>query len=87
MARPLRIEFEGVFYHVMARGNARQKIFIDDDDRQTFIDSLGRVCGPFQLRVWVWCLMGSDYHLLIETRKPSLSKGMREVNGIYSSVT
>lgn len=41
MARPLRIEFEGAFYHVMARGNARADIFLDDDDRQMFIENLG----------------------------------------------
>jgi len=40
MARPLRIEFEGALYHVMARGNARSDIFIDDEDRQLFIDNL-----------------------------------------------
>lgn len=84
MARPLRIEFEGAFYHVMARGNARQKIFLEDDDRQTFIDNLGRVSQRFDWRVWAWCLMGNHYHLLIETRKPTLSKGMREVNGVYT---
>ena len=87
MARPLRIEFEGAFNHVTARGNARQKIFLDDADRQTFIDNLGRVSQRFDWRVWAWCLMGNHYHLLIETRKPTLAKGMREVNGIYSSVT
>ena len=43
MARPLRIEFEGALYHVMARGNARADIFLDDDDRQVFIENLGRM--------------------------------------------
>ena len=81
MARPLRIEFEGAFYHVMARGNARQIIFLDDGDRQSFIDNLGRVSQRFGWTVWAWCLMDNHYHLLIETRLPTLSKGMREVNG------
>ena len=52
MARPLRIEFEGALYHVMARGNARSDIFVDDVDREIFIDNLGRVCGRFGWRVW-----------------------------------
>ena len=81
MARPLRIEFEGAFYHVMARGNARQRIFLDDGDRKSFIDNLGRVSQRFGWTVWAWCLMDNHYHLLIETRLPTLSKGMREVNG------
>lgn len=84
MARPLRIEFEGALYHVMARGNARGEIFLDDYDREAFIENLGRVCARYGWRVWAWCLMGNHYHLLIETLRPTLSKGMREVNGVYT---
>lgn len=84
MARPLRIEFEGALYHVMARGNARAAIFLDDDDRWAFIDNLGRVAGRFQWRVWGWCLMDNHYHLLVETVRATLSRGMREVNGVYT---
>jgi len=40
MSRSLRIEFDGAFYHVMARGNAREPIFRDDEDRQAFVDGL-----------------------------------------------
>ena len=50
MVRPLRIEFEGTFCHVMARGNARADIFLNDDDRQTFLENLGRVCGRLDWR-------------------------------------
>ena len=84
MARPLRIEFEGALYHVMARGNARADIFLNDEDRQAFIDNLGRVSGRFDWRVWAWCEMTNHFHLLIETLRPTLSKGMREVNGVYT---
>ena len=84
MARPLRIEFEGALYHVMARGNARMDIFMDDDDRQAFVANLGRVCKRFDWRVWAWCLMDNHYHLLIETLRPTLARGMREVNGVYT---
>lgn len=84
MARPLRIEFAGALYHVMARGNARDAIFLDDDDRQEYIANLGRVAGRFDWRLWAWCLMDNHYHLLIETLKPTLSRGMREINGIYT---
>jgi len=84
MARPLRIEFEGAFYHVLARGNARQRIFLGDGDRNLFVGNLGRVSQRFDWTVWAWCLMDNHYHLLIETRQPTLSKGMREVNGVYT---
>jgi putative transposase len=84
MSRPLRIEFAGAVYHVMARGNARETIFLDDEDRESFVANLGRVAGRFDWRVWAWCLMGNHYHLLVETLKPTLSRGMREVNGVYT---
>jgi len=84
MARPLRIKFAGALYHVMARGNARADIFLNDEDRQAFIDNLGRVSGGFDWRVWAWCEMTNHFHLLIETLRPTLSKGMREVNGVYT---
>jgi len=84
MARPLRLEFEGALYHVLARGDARQAIFVDDVDRAAFVANLGRVTGRFDWRVWAWCLMGNHYHLLVETMRPTLSRGMREVNGVYT---
>ncbi len=40
MARPLRIEFVGVLYHVTARGNAQEDIYSDDGDRQNFLSLL-----------------------------------------------
>ena len=67
MARPLRIEFEGALYHVMARGNAQGDSFLDDADRHAFIDNLDRVCQRFDWRVWAWCQRSNHYHLLIET--------------------
>ena len=42
MARPLRIEFPGAVYHVTSRGNARRKIFLDDEDREGFLATLSR---------------------------------------------
>ena len=84
MARPLRLEFEGALYHVMSRGNAREDIFLDDGDRTAFLANLGRVAERFDWRLWAWCLMGNHYHLLVETLRPTLSRGMRQVNGIYT---
>jgi REP element-mobilizing transposase RayT len=84
MARPLRIEFDGALYHVTARGNARADIFLDNKDYRAFVKNLGRVCERFGWRVWAWCLMTNHYHLLVETLRPTLSKGMREINGVYT---
>lgn len=84
MARPLRIEFAGAVYHVTARGDRRQTIFKDDEDRQRFLGILARTVA---LRKWIchaYCLMGNHYHLLIETPEPDLSKGMRSLNGEFT---
>jgi len=52
MARALRIEYEDALYHVVARGNARADIFLEDSDHQAFIDNLGRVYERFDWTVW-----------------------------------
>ncbi|MDZ4813520.1 MAG: transposase [Pseudomonadota bacterium] len=84
MARPLRIEYAGALHYLMARGSARAEVFADDDDREAFLSELARVCERFDWVVWAYCLMGNHYHLLVETRRPTLSRGMRELNGIYT---
>lgn len=84
MSRPLRIEFAGALYHVMARGDARAAIFLNDADREAFCTGLWRVAERFEWRVWAYCLMDNHYHLLVETLQPTLSRGMREVNGVYT---
>lgn len=84
MARPLRIEYPGAVYHVTARGNARKKIFLNDSDRDGFLATLGWVIGRFGWRCHAYCLMGNHFHLLIETPKPNLSLGMRQLNGVYT---
>lgn len=84
MARPLRIEFPGAVYHVTSRGNARQSIFIDDEDRGRFLDVLSMVVERFHWLCHAYCLMENHYHLLIETPDGNLSKGMRELNGLYT---
>ena len=84
MARPLRIEFPGAVYHITSRGNARQAIFTDDEDRGGFLDILSMVVERFKWLCHAYCLMENHYHLLIETPNANLSKGMRELNGVYT---
>jgi putative transposase len=77
MARPLRLEFAGALYHITSRGNRREYIFKDDEDRQHFLLLINQVCETYN---WVWhayCLMSNHSHLLIETPDANLSKGMR----------
>jgi putative transposase len=84
MARPLRIEFPGALYHVTTRGNARQDIFVDDEDRQRFLGGLTRVVSRFHLLVHAYCLMDNHFHLVVETPEANLSHAMRQLNGVYT---
>ena len=84
MARPLRIEFDGAFYHVTSRGNARQDIYLEPQDYLLFLDTLGDVCKRYNWRIHAYCLMTNHYHLVVETPEGNLSLGMRQLNGVYS---
>ena len=86
MARPLRLEFAGALYHVTARGNERRAIFLDDldTDRAMFLDTLAQAVERFDWVCHGYCLMTNHYHLLIETPDANLSKGMRQLNGVYT---
>ncbi len=84
MTRPLRIEFPGAIYHVTSRGNARRFIFKDDQDRHTFLLLLNRVVERHHWLCHAYCLMNNHYHLVVETPDGNLSKGMRQLNGVYT---
>ena len=84
MARPLRIEFSGAVYHITSRGNAKGEIFADDQDREKFLDILVSVVKKHRWLCHAYCLMGNHYHLLLETPEGNLSRGMRQLNGIYT---
>jgi putative transposase len=84
MARPLRVEFSGAIYHLTSRGNARQKVFFTDADRELFLDTLTGVVSRYGWICHAYCLMANHYHLLVETPKANLSLGMRQLNGMYT---
>lgn len=84
MARPLRVEFSGAIYHLTSRGNARQKVFFTDTDRELFLDTLSQVVSRYGWICHAYCLMANHYHLLVETPKANLSLGMRQLNGMYT---
>lgn len=84
MSRPLRIEFPGAFYHVTTRGNARKNIFFDENDRDQFLFLLTATLKKYNWLCHAFCLMNNHYHLLIETIDPTLSNGMKHLNGTYT---
>ncbi|VAW64050.1 FIG00759408: hypothetical protein [hydrothermal vent metagenome] len=84
MARPLRLEFPGALYHVTARGNHQEDIYEEDGDRLEFLSVFQEVCDRYNWICHAYCLMSNHYHLLIETPDANLSKGMRQLNGVYT---
>ena len=84
MARPLRIEYPDAVYHVTSRGNERKAIFRKDQDKETFLEILNCVNERYRWLCHAYCLMDNHYHLLIETPDGNLSRGMRQLNGVYT---
>ncbi len=84
MARPLRIEYPGAYYHVMNRGQSRRNILIEDKGRQTFLDLLADMARLWKVEIYAYCLMDNHYHLLVSTPTGGLSRSMRHLDGIYT---
>src|SRR5580658_10561464 len=85
MARPLRIEHAGGWYHLTARGNERRAIFRDERDRAHFLELLEEMVGRFGLRVHCFVLMDNHYHLIVELRRANLSLALQWLNLSYSA--
>ena len=79
MARKLRVEFAGAFYHVIARGNQRRKIFGDDQDRLYYLERLEQYRKRYRFKIYAYVLMSNHVHWLIETGKTPLSCASYEV--------
>ena len=84
MARPLRFQYPGAVYHVMARGDGGKAVFVTDDDRLVFLKRLEETCGSCGWQVHAWVLMGNHFHLLLETPQPNLVAGMKWLLGVFS---
>lgn len=84
MARAPRLNAAGTFHHVITRGNNREPIFYEVPDRLSFLNQLETVVFEYKWRCHTYCLMTNHYHLLIETREPTLAEGMCLLNGQYS---
>ncbi len=85
MSRPLRIELAGGIYHITSRGDRQEDIYADDLDHDQWLALFGQVCKRFNWRCHAYCLMSNHYHLVVETIEGNLSKGMRQLNGVYTN--
>jgi REP element-mobilizing transposase RayT len=85
MARPLRIEYAGAFYHVINRGHRQEPIVLDDRDRQRFLYDLERMAGQFHVLIHSYCLMTNHYHMILETPDGNLSRAVQWLNVSYAT--
>jgi putative transposase len=85
MPRKLRIQYPGAVYHVMNRGDRREAIFSDDQDRDRFLSTLGQACEKTGWQVHAYCLMSNHFHLVVETPQPNLVVGMKWFLGTYTT--
>jgi REP element-mobilizing transposase RayT len=84
MARPLRIEYAGALYHVMNRGNRRERVFRRQADYELFLDRLGRFAKEFNVEVLAYCLMPNHFHAFLRTREANLSQFMQSLLTSYT---
>lgn len=84
MSRPIRIEFPGAHYLVTSKGMDSAEVFRDDEDRAVFLNSLDMVVERFGWRIHAYVLMNGHYHLVVDVPRANLSKGMRQLNGVYT---
>ena len=83
MSRPLRVHVPGVLLHVFARGDDKARIFIDDEDCQSFMDLLATALERFGVECVTYCLLGNHYHLLVVPHEHTASRLMQQLNSKY----
>jgi putative transposase len=85
MGRKRRDQRSEVLYHVTARGNMRQDIYLGDEDREAFLGFLSQACDRQRLLCHAYCLMGNHYHLLVETPEANLGSAMHRINCLFAN--
>ncbi len=84
MPRKLRVQYPGAIYHLMNRGDRREDIFEDDEDRYRFLKTLGEACDKTGWQIHAYCLMSNHFHMVVETPQPNLVVGMKWLLGTYT---
>jgi len=67
MARPLRIEYENAFYHIVQRGLEKREIYKTDKDKERFLKYLEESHDKYKAICHAYCLMDNHYHMIIQT--------------------
>lgn len=85
MARLARVVILGIPHHVIQRGNRRQKVFFEDEDKTAYLRILKKQSWEFHLSVWAYCLMDNHVHLIVvPNEERGLSRGIGETNRLYT---
>jgi len=84
MARPLRIQFEGAWYHIMNRGINRKNIFYIDHQKHYFLTLLAKTIKIYGIEIHAYCLMDNHYHLIVHTPRGNISHAMKYLNSSYA---
>ena len=84
MPRSARIDVADTLYHITCRGDRGETIYRDDHDRRGWLHIVGKVCAQHRWRIHAFCQMGNHFHLVTKILEPSLSAGMRALNGDYT---
>ena len=84
MARRPRLFAPGILYHVIVRGNYRQKTFLNGRDYEAYLERLARYRKRFGVTIYAYCLMSNHVHLLLETGSEPLSKFMQGLQQSYT---
>jgi len=85
MARPLRINYENAVYHIITRGNRKEKIFYSDEDKRLFQKKINKTFQKYSLICNAYCLMDNHYYLFLKTPKANLNKPMHDLNASYAN--
>ena len=85
MPRIARVCLEGYPHHITQRGNNKETVFFDNEDRQFYLDALQRYKNKYEIKILAYCLMGNHIHILaVPKRETSLAKGIGGTNLLYT---
>ena len=84
MARRPRVFAPGLLHHVMARGNRREAVFLDDDDYAFYLRRLALYRARYAVTLHAYCLMPNHVHLLTRTTTAPLDRFMQCLQQSYT---
>jgi putative transposase len=85
MTRPIRIQLEAAFYHIISKGNRDEFIFPATEDKDYFLQQLGKGAEKYRVFIYAYCVMGNHYHLLVQTMERNLAEFMHYLGSSYAS--